>query len=569
MTSIKPESSTRGDEIPINGRDIDANGNKRGDPDFEPCNTKAANDKHKAEADARAALDRRKAYWKQKRYAADVLDGLTHGWATALREDIASRNSELEPNSRILPRLIFHGDRAVGLGATDEQLTALTELTNEQVKALTIEASAIQKADLKLRDERASAIAAERGRVQDGEAASDHDAGPGGLFLNIAAVLDGDAVQDFPAFLTRADGKCLFYRGKSNVIYGDPDTAKTWIALAAGAEILRGDGRLAFFDLDHNGAPTIAGRLRRFGVDPAVLRDTSRFLYMDPYDSRHIIDAVAALAAWQSDMVIIDSTGELLPMFGANSNSGDEFTTVNRTVVTPLARSGAAVVSIDHLAKNAESRKMGPGGSYAKVRAVDGTMVRVFKVAHFIPGQGGVSSLWIHKDRAGNALRETAAPDVDGDEDGDEIKRDNLRRWGVFEMTSEAVRDPRTGKPVIDSNGYAEERLHWTVKPPKGVNGSDLGIDMADPRHGGRPRGDGVTIVGSPKYEKKVAAIIEQLCSLRREGRINDKSAKTTVWSDFVRGRREPFAGAWERWTDAGRPIEPKDVPPLPDPFGV
>jgi len=33
--------------------------------------------------------------------------------------------------------------------------------------------------------------------------------------------------------LRRADGQCIFYAGKVNVLYGDPECGKTWIALAA------------------------------------------------------------------------------------------------------------------------------------------------------------------------------------------------------------------------------------------------------------------------------------------------------------------------------------------------
>jgi hypothetical protein len=41
--------------------------------------------------------------------------------------------------------LKFAGDRAVGLGASDKELAALPVLTNEQIRALTIRASAIHR----------------------------------------------------------------------------------------------------------------------------------------------------------------------------------------------------------------------------------------------------------------------------------------------------------------------------------------------------------------------------------------------------------------------------------------
>lgn len=405
--------------------------------------------------------------------------------------------------------------------------------------------------------------------VDDGD---DQGAGPGGLFVNIAAVLDGGGTpKATPTVLARSDGKCLFYPGKANLLFGDPETAKTWIALAAGAETMLAGGRFVFVDMDHNGVDTTLERLHMMGVDRAVLADPARFLYVEPEDKGHLCKVVAALAEWRPSMALLDSVGELLPLMGASSNNNDEVTTVFRDVVSPLAKAGAVVVLIDHLAKNADSRRLGPVGAYGKTRIFNGAMVRVFRVEQFTPGQGGVSSLWVHKDRPGAVRRETAPPDADSDDGGDpdEIRRDNLRRWGVFRMSSTPVRD--RGKPVLDAEGYPRESLSWEILRPKGLHGVAAGAEMHDPRNGGRPRGNGVNDVGSPKYEVAVAKVIAQLCKLKREGRITDKTSKTAVREGFIKGSREPLTGAWERWTAADRPDDPSKVSPLTpvDPFDM
>ena len=64
---------------------------------------------------------------------------------------------------------------------------------------------------------------------------------------------------------TRNDGVRLFYAERANVIYGDPETGKSWVALAACAEALQAGERVAILDADGNGAPAIAGRLRALG----------------------------------------------------------------------------------------------------------------------------------------------------------------------------------------------------------------------------------------------------------------------------------------------------------------
>ncbi|MGJ6122974.1 AAA family ATPase [Mycolicibacterium sp. Y3] len=391
-----------------------------------------------------------------------------------------------------------------------------------------------------------------------------HGVGPGGLFVNIAAVIDGNAaLKAMPSVLARTDDKCLFYKGKVNLLFGDPETAKTWIALAAGAEVLCAGRRFVFIDMDHNGVDTTVERLHMLGIAHEVLADPSRFLYLEPEDKSQLCAAVGHLRIWAPDLALLDSVGELLPLMGASSNSNDEVTAAFRAVVAPLAKAGAAVVLIDHLAKNAESRRLGPVGAYGKTRIFNGAMVRVFRVVQFTPGQGGVSSLWIHKDRPGAVRRETAAPEADDDGDNDEIKRDNLRRWGVFSMNSTPVLD--RGAPVLDIHGYALESLSWEILRPKGLRGTADGTDMPDPRKGGRPPvTDGVTVVGSPKYERAVQRTIVQLCKLKREGRIHDKTAMSRVRDHFIKGvSREPFSGAWERWIDANRPDNPTDVSPL------
>ena len=55
---------------------------------------------------------------------------------------------------------------------------------------------------------------------------------------------------------------------------------------------------------------------------------------------------------WRPAVAVVDSIGELLPLRGANSNNSDGFTTVHTNVLKPLAKAGAAVLAVDHLAKS-------------------------------------------------------------------------------------------------------------------------------------------------------------------------------------------------------------------------
>lgn len=259
----------------------------------------------------------------------------------------------------------------------------------------------------KITDELSRLVARDRAKeIYDAHKHSEEaggDAPP--LFADVAAVLAGDGpVAPGRSACPRQDGEMLLYAGQVNVLFGDPESGKTWVGLFAGAEALKADGKAAFLDLDHNGLPAIVQRLQMLGVPDVVLADPDRFRYSEPIDPEHLRDVVAALVSWEASVVVVDSIGELLPLLGLSSNSPDDFTVAHTTVLKPLARSGACVILIDHLAKNPNSRSMGPTGTLAKKRAVGGVSLRVVALKRFAPGAVGEAALTIHKDRHG-ALR--------------------------------------------------------------------------------------------------------------------------------------------------------------------
>lgn len=221
-------------------------------------------------------------------------------------------------------------------------------------------------------------------------------------YADIAALLAGAVPEPpEPDTLTRSDGRALFYSGQVNLLYGDPESGKTFVALAAAAEHLNDGGRVLILDLDHNGPQATVQRLLMLGARPEALADLERFRYVEPEDREHLLVAVTDSRQWHPGVAVIDSIGELLPLFGASSNSPDDFTAVHTAVMKPLAMAGAAVICIDHLAKNAESRSYGATGTAAKRRAIGGVSIRVVIADAFTPGRGGACHLTINKDRHG------------------------------------------------------------------------------------------------------------------------------------------------------------------------
>lgn len=120
-----------------------------------------------------------------------------------------------------------------------------------------------------------------------------------------------------------------------------------------------------------------------------------------PEDRTELRQVVDDSKLWRPAVAVVDSIGELLPLHGLNSNSADEFTAVHSNVLKPLAKAGAAVLAVDHLAKSPDSRAHGPGGTAAKRRAIGGVSIRVKARKPFTPGHGGEALLLVNKDRHG------------------------------------------------------------------------------------------------------------------------------------------------------------------------
>lgn len=284
-----------------------------------------------------------------------------------------------------------------------------------------------------------------------------------GLYYDVAELLAGGMPEPpAPGVLHRQDGHALFYCGQVNVLFGDPESGKTLVALAAAVETLKTGQRVLFIDIDHNGPQSIVYRLVEMGAPRAALADQVRFRYVEPEDRATLHDVVAdCTERWTPDVAIVDSIGELLPMLGLNSNNPDDFTSANSRILKPLAASGAAVIGIDHLAKNTDSRSSGQTGTAAKKRAVGGVSLRVTLKDQFVPGTGGAAYLTINKDRHGG-LRHTC-PAREG-------------------------REQAAGLFVIDSS--TEDVIRWSIRAPEGKHSAEASgvpdseiaaIDALDP----------------------------------------------------------------------------------------
>lgn len=280
------------------------------------------------------------------------------------------------------------------------------------------------------------------------------------LYVDVAALLDGGLPDPpEPVLLYRGDGVALFYAGQVNLVFGDPESGKTMLVLAAASEVLKAGRRVQVIDLDHNGPDATIYKLLDMGAPESALRNPELFRYVEPEDKAHLLAVVADAKQWRPAVAVVDSVGELLPMMRLSSNSPDDFTIAHTAVLKPLAMAGACVLAVDHLPKNSETRSSGPTGTMAKRRAIGGASLRVTINEPFAPGRQGSAFLSVHKDRHGG-----------------------LRRHCPTEG-----REPSAGLFMVDSTGH---EISYSIRPPQlgdaakaaGVSPEDLAaLDRLDP----------------------------------------------------------------------------------------
>ncbi|HEY0889350.1 MAG TPA: DnaB-like helicase N-terminal domain-containing protein [Nocardioides sp.] len=218
-----------------------------------------------------------------------------------------------------------------------------------------------------------------------------------------------------PVYARRLDGTALFYKGRVNGVFGDPESGKTWLGLVAGVEAMHEGGLFAMVDVDHNGQDHTVARLMLLGARIEHLADPDRFRYYEPDDADELRAAVRDVTTLAPDVFLLDSIGEVLPMLGVKSVDNDEITAALREIVMPPAKVGSCVIHVDHLPKSADARSTGYAiGGTAKKRATDGAYIRVEARTQPVPGGIGRMTLRIEKDRTGE-LRKSSGGGYAGD----------------------------------------------------------------------------------------------------------------------------------------------------------
>lgn len=251
-------------------------------------------------------------------------------------------------------------------------------------------------------------------RALGSEDGSDHEVRTTWAPIDLGPILAGDDLEPPPSMLRRADDAGLIYAGKVHSFAGEPESGKTWLALAACAQAIHAGERVAYVDFEDAAAAVVA-RLRALGATDEEIR--SRFTYVrpdEPLNKAGRDDLDRALVS-PPVLAIVDGVTEAMTMLGLDPLSNRDVARFMEQVPRRLARSGAAVVLVDHVVKAKGERGRFAIGAQHKLAGIDGAAYSFEVLRPFGRGLEGVARIEVAKDRPGFVRQVAAGGKLVGD----------------------------------------------------------------------------------------------------------------------------------------------------------
>lgn len=217
--------------------------------------------------------------------------------------------------------------------------------------------------------------------------------------IDLADALRGDAQRELPTVMPRVDGNHLLYAGRVNDFHGESESAKSFIAQYVCAEALRAGLDVLYLDYETDEA-LVVPRLRLFGCEDDEIRE--HFDYRRPDSPGTKDPAYADLFTHHYAVAIIDGVTDSIGLAGGSISDNDDIARWRRELPDRVARdTGAAVVMIDHVTKDKETRGRYAIGGQAKLAGISGASYTFEVLAEVAPGLRGEVALRVAKDRPG------------------------------------------------------------------------------------------------------------------------------------------------------------------------
>lgn len=223
------------------------------------------------------------------------------------------------------------------------------------------------------------------------------------LPMDLASYLDGTHIAPEPGIVHRSDGVGMLYPGRVHWAHGESESGKSFVAQIAAVSVMAAGGHVVY--LDHESDPMeVIGRFRALGVDDTTLGKL--LSYIRPESSARLEanwEAFTALLSSRPLLIIIDGVTDALGLDQVSSMDTDEVAGWVKAMPRRLAaKTGAAVVCIDHVTKDPDARGRYMIGAQAKMNGIDGTAYLVEPIQPMGKGLVGELQLRIAKDRPGS-----------------------------------------------------------------------------------------------------------------------------------------------------------------------
>lgn len=194
------------------------------------------------------------------------------------------------------------------------------------------------------------------------------------------------------------------YPGTLTLVYGEPETLKSWLELVVCLEAIQAGRHAVWVDFETSASSTI-DRLRALG---ATDEEIGRFVYLqpgdpltDPAERGRVEHLVADLAP---AVVTVDAMAGALALHGLKQNDGDDIERLYSVILRPFRTPTTAVRIIDHVVKDRETQGRWPTGSQRKLGGAD-VGLRVELVKPLSRGGSGSAKIRVTKDRPGGLPR--------------------------------------------------------------------------------------------------------------------------------------------------------------------
>ncbi|TFV78377.1 hypothetical protein E4P39_03950 [Blastococcus sp. CT_GayMR19] len=287
---------------------------------------------------------------------------------------------------------------------------------------------------------------ADRGCCGDRPSAADDFSDPGTpstwTGLDLSGFIDGTHKPVEPELLLRDDGVALLYPGLTHSIHGESESGKSMVAQYECVQRLRAGEAVLYLDFESDPA-SIVERLRVLGADMAAAAE--RFVYLQPASDPHVGKAehaafLATLDRHPYSLVVIDGVSESMDALGMdvkdpNASATEWARKLPRFVAD---RTGAAVVQIDHVTKNAESRGRFAIGGQAKMSVLTGAAYALDVRSPVGRGLRGELVMRVAKDRPGFVRGKSGAAGADRTQEAARIVVDSTGDWLQFSVLAPA-----------------------------------------------------------------------------------------------------------------------------------